>query len=248
MQYNPNNNQPEKRHKKSLSKKKKTGIFMESKPTRQQNGCLKSCLTTLGGSGLFLFLLITSVIFVYVFLWAMGGVLIIADPLKEADAVVVLSGGKEERIEEGARLHREKYAEFYIITETGASIPELGANHVDLLKSEATTLGVPLGAFLITEEHADSTLEEARAVRQLLERNNLQSCIVVTDPYHTFRTRLIFRDVFEGSNIRIRVRPARNHWYQSTTWWMTQQGREMTFNEYVKIAYYMFGKLNNRQP
>ncbi len=214
---------------------------MQPKPARQQNGCFKSCLTTLGGSGLILFLLMTSVILIYVILWAMGGVLIIADPLKEVDAVVVLSGGKEERIEEGARLYREKYANYYVITETGSTVPGIGSDYADYIKNEAASLGVPLGAFLITEEHADSTLEEARAVRQLLERTNLKSCIVVTDPYHTFRTRLIFRDVFEGSGIRVRVRPVRNHWYQSSVWWMTQQGREVTFTEYAKIAYYLLG-------
>jgi uncharacterized SAM-binding protein YcdF (DUF218 family) len=67
------------------------------------------------------------------------------------------------------------------------------------------------------------------------------SMIVVTDPYHSFRTRLIFREVFRGSGKSIRVRPSSGHWYRSTTWWLSAQGWEATLTEYIKLAGFLVG-------
>lgn len=216
---------------------------MQNNPRPKGSCCLKSCLTTLGGVGAAGLALLATAILIYFILSAMGGVLIIADPLKAADAVVVLSGGKGERMEEAARLYRDKYANFLVLTETGTSLPEITGSYVNFLKNEAITMGVAMGSILITEEHATSTFEEAQAVRRLMEQHQLRTCIVVTDPYHTFRTRLIFREVFAGSELKVRVRPVRDHWYKSATWWLSPEGREATFIEYAKLVYYYLGNV-----
>jgi len=52
----------------------------------------------------------------------MGAVLVIADPLEKADAIVVLSGGEEVRLQEAISLYQEEYAETIILTETGAKV------------------------------------------------------------------------------------------------------------------------------
>jgi len=110
-----------------------------------------------------------------------------------------------------------------------------------LLVAEAVRLGIPTGAITITEQAATSTLDEARAVRDLMASRGLQSAIVVTDPFHTFRTRLIFREVFEGSGIKIAIKPVRGHWYRSRSWWLTRQGRTATLQEYAKLFAYFLG-------
>jgi uncharacterized SAM-binding protein YcdF (DUF218 family) len=177
-----------------------------------------------------------------VLLTAMGGILIIADPLRTSDAVVVLSGGGDmSRMEEGAKIYLEKDAQWLILTETTPREGEKVSDTTILFKDTARNLGVPDSAILVTDQAAFSTLEEAQQVLKLANRNSFNSLIIVTDPFHTFRTRLIFHSVFQSTGIDIFVRPVRNHWYRSTNWWMTARGRQATISEYVKIFAYLFG-------
>jgi uncharacterized SAM-binding protein YcdF (DUF218 family) len=177
-----------------------------------------------------------------VLLTAAGGILIIADPLRTSDAVVVLSGGGDmSRMEEGARIFLEKDAQWLILTETTPREGEKVSDTTILFKDTARNLGVPDTAILVTDQAAFSTLEEAQQTLKLANRNSFKSLIIVTDPFHTFRTRLIFHSVFRDSGIDIYVRPVRNHWYRSTNWWMTADGRQATVSEYLKILAYLFG-------
>ncbi|MEN6524251.1 MAG: YdcF family protein [Anaerolineaceae bacterium] len=177
-----------------------------------------------------------------IILTAMGGILIIADPLRSSDAVVVLSGGGDmSRLEEGARIFLEKDAQWVILTETTPGEGEKVSGTTILFKDTARNLGIPDSAILVTKQAAFSTLEEAQQTLELANRNSFKSLIIVTDPFHTFRTRLIFRSVFKGSGIDIYVRPVRGHWYHSTNWWMTAEGRRATVSEYVKIIAYLSG-------
>jgi len=107
--------------------------------------------------------------------------------------------------------------------------------------AEAVRLGIPAGAITVTEEAATSTIDEANQVRDLMASRGLQSCIVVTDPFHTFRTRLIFRDVFEDSGMSVIIKPVQGHWYKSRSWWLTSQGRTATLQEYAKLFAFILG-------
>jgi uncharacterized SAM-binding protein YcdF (DUF218 family) len=65
--------------------------------------------------------------------------------------------------------------------------------------------------------------------------------IVVTDPFHTQRTRMIFREVFDGSGRSVRVHPVPGHWYRSGTWFLSVAGWGNTLREYAKMTGYMLG-------
>lgn len=163
-----------------------------------------------------------------------GGLLIVADPLKKADAAVALSGDKGERIQEAARLYDQGYVRTLYLTNVDAVT-------VRNMESDANDLGFPYKKIFVTEAVVSNTVEEAKAVRKLAEKRQATSLIVITDPFHTLRTRIIFRDQFRGSGINVQVRPVRDHWYRSNTWWKTAEGREYTWQEYVKIFLYQFG-------
>ncbi len=166
--------------------------------------------------------------------------MIIADPLLKSDAVVVLSGGLGEREDEAIRIYQDKQAEYIVFTH-----PEREGggwkSHLMDMKLHAMGAGVPITGLLVTDEHGNSTYEEAKEIRRYLEPMKFKSILVVTDPFHTFRTRLIFREVFKGSSIQVRVRPVRGHWYRSTTWWMSKAGWQMTVEEYFKVAAFFAG-------
>jgi uncharacterized SAM-binding protein YcdF (DUF218 family) len=177
-------------------------------------------------------------ILIYGMLRAAGAILIIADPLQPAEALVVLSGG-EERLPEAVRLMGERYGHYLILTETGEIRPGVPASQA--LRSEAIRLGVYSSAIMVTDRTVTSTYDEAVAVLHLLESVNLTSCTVVTDPFHTLRTRLIFRKVFRGSGITVRVHPIPASWYRSRDWFLSKEGWITTAQEYLKLVVFLLG-------
>ncbi|HPH94773.1 MAG TPA: YdcF family protein [Anaerolineaceae bacterium] len=166
-------------------------------------------------------------------LWGAGGLLIIADPLTNADAVVVLSGG-EGRLAYAADLYRKGYAGAVVITDTGLA----GIRSAD--EREAWRQDVDEEDVWLAPGHASNTIGEAQAVRKLAQEKNIESLIIVTDGFHTQRTRLIFLREVGSMGVKIIVRPVPGHWYQSTTWWLSLAGWRETFSEYAKIALYIF--------
>lgn len=193
-----------------------------------------------GSLGLILLILLPA--FLYLILWGMGGILIVGDSLQKSDVVVLLGGGDALRMEEAVTIYHDKLAGMIILTETGESDPETGILYSQLQKEEMLSQGVPSGGIEFTDEHGNSTYEEAYAVRKLLTQSGkVNSAIIVTDPYHTLRTRLIFRDVFRETKIRISVRPVRSHWYRSTSWWQSREGWRVTASEYAKVFAFFVG-------
>ena len=205
-------------------------------------GCLpKTIGLSIGGFIATGFLAIFLLFILEIILWGIGGILVIADPLIQVDAAVILSGGDSTRIDEAARLYEERYMNYVILTEIGVEVPEWGTSYSNLMRFEAIESGIPVNAILITELHVDSTSDEATATRKLMQSHNLHSLIVITDPPHTMRTRLIFRKEFKDSDISVNVWPTRDHWYNSDSWWLSVQGWKTTISEYIKLLGFMLG-------
>jgi len=167
--------------------------------------------------------------------------LIVADELEPAKAIVVLSGGDETRMQEALNLYKEGYAKIIILTETGQELENLDVLHSFDMRIQLMNNGVPSGNILITDHVVGSTEDEAFAVKNLLTNRQFDSAIIVTDPYHTKRTAIIFRDVFADSNIKLIIWPVRGSWYNSRTWFLSPRGWQFTLLEYLKLAGYLLG-------
>ena len=102
--------------------------------------------------------------------------------------------------------------------------------------------GIDLNKIHVTEATVSNTVEEARAIRTLATNKGADSLIVITDPFHTLRTRVIFKHELRDRAIDIQVRPVGGHWYRSDTWYKTPEGIRLTIEEYLKIILYYFGK------
>lgn len=217
---------------------------MQTSEVNQKNSCFRGCLNIIGGAaGVVIVLLLASFVG-YLFLRAAGAYLIIADDLIPVDAIIIMGGGNEGRMDEALELYREKYARIVILTETGERIEEFDYLQSFDLRIQLLNNGVPSGNILITDTEVTSTLEEAQAVKQLLERRQFSSAIIVTDPYHTKRTSIIFKDVFSEKDIRLYFRPVNPSWYNSRTWFLTADGWKFTILEYVKLLAYKLGLQN----
>jgi len=203
-----------------------------------KKSCLFSCLSFIGGT---IGLLIFAIVFffgLFLALRAAGAYLIVASNLESANAIVVLSGGDESRMQEALRLYNEGYSKLIILTETGNYAEGYSHLHSFDMRIQLLNNGVPSGNILITDRVVDNTQEEVQAVKTLLTNRHLESCIVVTDPYHTRRAFKIFSDVFTDSGIKVSIQPVRGHWYNSRTWFLKLDGWRFTVLEYLKLMAY----------
>lgn len=208
---------------------------------KQNRSCLQGCLGTFaGGLGLITFLL---VLFIggYLLLRGAGAFLIVADELTQVKAIVVLSGGDESRMREALELYNKEYGNVIILTETGRELENLDVLHSFDMRIQLMNNGVPSGNILITDIQVGSTVDEAIAVKELLTNRQYNSAIIVTDPYHTKRASIIFRDVFDESPIKLSIRPVTDSWFNSRTWFLSLRGWQYTVLEYLKLAGYMLG-------
>jgi len=194
---------------------------------------------------------IKKLLFVFVFLLfglpvlfvMMGNYLVASDPIEPVTALIMLSGGTESRMAEVLRLYQKGIAEKVILTETGQVLWEVEGTEFTYstdVRTQLINAGIPAGEILITKGVANSTKEEARAVRELMEYYAIKSGIVVTDPYHTRRTRIIFWDIFTYSGIHLGVHPVEDSWYKPSSWFVSAQGWKYTWLEYIKLfGYYL---------
>lgn len=121
--------------------------------------------------------------------------------LRPADAIVVLGYGPpvdesgevnpelERRVKKGVELYREKLAPALIMT-GGNTYKDYYESEV--MKDVAVSMGVPEDA-VICERKAESTIGNAGYTSLIMEERGMDSCIVVSSPYHLKRAAKLFR-------------------------------------------------------
>lgn len=168
----------------------------------------------------------------------MGGWLIYQDKLEKADAILVLGGGRSERILEGAKLYREKYANYMMMTGEFEEIMSGPVYHWALQgRKLASRHGVPWDRMIpiidSKSTHDDATLSLAEC-----REHNFKSLIVVSEPYHTKRSFYVFKKVFKNSGIKVMIYPVQDSWYTRDNWYFSEKALISTIEEYIKFVYY----------
>jgi uncharacterized SAM-binding protein YcdF (DUF218 family) len=85
-----------------------------------------------------------------------------------------------------------------------------------------------------------STFADARLVRQFCLLHRIKSILVVTDPYHTRRVLLTFRDYFKGSAISLSVVSSGDYGFllpPGNVWWTDRQTLKTVLLELIKSLY-----------
>lgn len=167
--------------------------------------------------------------------------MIVSEPLKQVDAIIVLSGGKSDRLAEGVKLFEEGYSSWVILTQTGSDPldPETQVDNVKFMS--AVHMGVPADNVRVTRVAANSTVEEAEAVLHEMEYYGYKSGIVVTDSFHTLRSKIIFDRVFRGKGISVIIHAAPIDWYHRSNWWTTPEGWTTATSEWIKLIGFLAG-------
>lgn len=197
----------------------------------------KRVILLLGALALAAFLIMTRSLW----LPPIGRFLIVADPLQRADAVVPLGGGERERVAQAAALVVDGHADWLVTTDVELDLPGIRDSWAGLVRREAVWQGVPDRQIVDAPGLVTTTCNEALAVAGLARARGWRSVIVVTDPLHTRRARLIFRDVFRDAGVQVIVRGVEGAEYTADSWWRSEEGLRYAWTEYLKLAYALAG-------
>jgi uncharacterized SAM-binding protein YcdF (DUF218 family) len=178
-------------------------------------------------------------------LTAMGKALIVNDPLERADMFFVLNGDVNTRPVQTVDLYRQGLAPVVGIAQTEKhSTEELGLlpNETDVAIQEMVKLGIPQDSIVVipSEEPVTSTYDEALALRQYIENNDIHSIIIVTSEFHTRRAKWICEKELKGLDVTIMMAATPNEDFNSSNWWKSENGLITVNNEYVKLLYYFW--------
>lgn len=201
---------------------------------------MKKKVVFLFGALLIIFLLFSSY-----FLTFIGNFLIIRDPLRKADVIIVLAGERGERVKFGVSLYQQGYAGKVLFS--GGPIAAFPGGQkitwADMMKNYAMTLGVPEKDIILQNE-SRSTQEDATFTYRLLQDPLRSSAILVTSPYHSKRALKIFKPVF--IDIKLHSVPVQKSWYDAESWWKSSKGQYQVAREYFAFFWFYLERTKNR--
>ena len=162
---------------------------------------------------------------------SLGNFLISSDAPQPADLILVLGGNfYGPRVLKGADLVAQGYAPVALFSGPEyQGHPQGDASIWFLAQHGYSTRGLEsLGI------RADSTIEEAMAVRPELIRRGVKRVLLVTASFHSRRSAIVFRLFCPG--IRFISVPSADPEYRPDTWWMDARSKELFYSEWKKIA------------
>ena len=166
-------------------------------------------------------------------LFSAGRFLSLTEPPKQADVIIVLSGGAG-RVEKATELYKDGYAPYLLLSNS----KEIASSVGDMRRT-ALALGIPEDVIL-TENAASSTYQNAEFTLPIMREHSFGSAIVVSSDFHMRRVKLLFDRIYKKSNIELTYMGSSSR-YKAKRWWSDGKSRETTFNEYVKMIGNTFG-------
>ena len=157
----------------------------------------------------------------------MGESWIVDETLDHADAAIVLSDDNfyADRVTRAAELMREGKAP--VVVASGRRLRPY-AGIAELMQHDLIERGVPKEKILAFPQDADSTRDEAEALKSLVLQKQWTRVLIVTSNYHTRRARYIFRHVFP-QGVELAVVSARDGDFDTEQWWKKRKSfKELT--------------------
>lgn len=163
---------------------------------------------------------------------------------EKSDLIVVLGGGTGDRLEKSLELYNAGYAPKLLLT----GLPEM---HQQVLPTYSTwrkkyllEQNVPETSILI-DNSARNSLEEARAVKELMQKHNWHKVIIVSDPPHLRRLSMIYSNIFTPKNDSIVYLVKSNPtWWNAKQWWRNPVATQFVLLEILKTFNFQFGSFN----
>jgi len=155
-----------------------------------------------------------------------------SDPLRKADAIIVVSGGDTKgRTLHGVTLYKQGWASKLIFS--GAAKDPTSASNAKVMLSIAAAKGVPVSVISLDESSRD-TKENAQSTKPLAAA--YKTIILVTSDYHQRRVNREFQKAY-GSGTTFINSPAKDKYWGRKTWFLTPYGWWISLTEPAKLLF-----------
>ena len=156
----------------------------------------------------------------------------------------VLGGNGFERGKGAALLANEFPTSQFICTGGGDTLNEMRALGLNFTSSQLTRkcmIESGVDSLRVTElGKATSTFEESEEILAYCINNHLKEISVVSSDFHLFRLGMVFGEKFQEKGILVHFFGTETKDFKAQSWWTFEAGLITTFNEYIKIVYYVF--------
>jgi uncharacterized SAM-binding protein YcdF (DUF218 family) len=180
---------------------------------------------------LLLFVLLLAAVYAvrYPLMRMAGRLWVVSDPAEHADAILVIGDDDYtgDRAARAAELYRSGWAP--IIVASGRRLRPY-AGIAELIEHDIEGHGVPPTSVIRFAQDADNTLDEAKALRQLVADRHWRHLLLVTSNYHTRRAGYIFRKVLPA-DVSLDVISAPDANFDPDYWWQSRKGQELFLHE-----------------
>jgi len=178
-----------------------------------------------------------------------GRYLVVDEPIRPADALVVLAGARVDRWLEAVDLYHEGKGKAILLSpgyleDSEVRLRARGIRYpaaTDLIRDAMVQMGIPADVIVSIPEGMDNTAHEASAAHRIARERGWTSIIVVTSPYHTRRSLFAFQRELKGTGIDVQVRGTRYDDIDPERWWKRRGDFRFVTWELQKYIAYRLG-------
>ncbi len=170
--------------------------------------------------------------------------LVYESELEPCDVVIMLGGGRTERIERAIKLYKKGFAKEILLAIPDQIGPD--ALYHDNLVNESRMYhailklrNVPFDDVHWSPIPFYSTFEEIKFIKSWLKENDIPSAIIVPGYFQSRRAKWTLDHFFANTDYEILVAPAEARFVSANNWWTHEEGFITVENEYLKNIYYL---------
>jgi uncharacterized SAM-binding protein YcdF (DUF218 family) len=156
----------------------------------------------------------------------------------------VLGGNGFERGKGAAALAQEFPTAQFLCTGGGDTLTQMsaiGLTYTSAMLTRQCMIDCGIDSLRVTPLGiATSTFEESEEILAYCIKNNLKEISVVSSDFHLRRMGMVFSEKFEEKGIVVHFFGTETKDFKTQSWWTFEAGLITTFNEYIKIVYYVF--------
>ncbi len=162
--------------------------------------------------------------------------LVVTGEVHKADIGVVLGGGGGSRLRKGLALYDEGRVDRLVL------VGKSKDNWAYIQNNLCLDCSIEGKDVSILEGSVD-TMTDAFLISEFYPSQNINSILIVTDPYHTRRALLIFKSVLKGSGVKISIESSGDYDKNippDENWWRDNSTLSVIWGELGKIvAFYL---------
>lgn len=160
----------------------------------------------------------------------------------KADYVFVLPGNEQTRPFVAAALIKKQYAGGVLIPSNKTTTEVLEGLEMpaqEKIKRAIVARGVEESKITLLDSATTSTWSDAEALANFLSSHPNSTVLIVTDHFHTRRSRWVFQQVVPNATSKLVYVSAPTDGWNQDNWWRSKAGIRFVTTEYLKFTFYL---------